>query len=130
MRIVDRRFPLRWLRTKVELTPLGLDTRTQLDELFAALDGHFDGWVDGDPDRAAAWVEQAGSAVLLARPSWPQVRRLQASASGAAAGAGLDFSVFGGPAAEVLETWAGGFDGGESRSFGTKAAYYGYSGGV
>ena len=130
VRVVERRFPLRWLGTKVELTALGLDARAQLDDLFEALPDHFAGWVDGDPDRAAAWVQQAGVAVLLARRSWSDVRRLQASAGGAVAG-GLEFSVLGGRAADVLEAWAGGFGGGESASsFGTTAAYHGYSGGV
>jgi hypothetical protein len=131
VRISERRCPLRWLGTKVELTQAGLDTRAQLAEILEALDSHLGHWAEGDPERARACVEQAGAAVLLARRSWRPARRLQASAGGAATSAGLDFDVLGGRAADVLETWVGGFSGGGvDGGWGASAAYHVYSGGV
>lgn len=85
--LADRRRGLGWLGPKPTLTPLGRQAQRELDERLAAFDGPFGRWVRDDPDRAAAFVTQAGSAVLLAGPAWREVRELYARRT-AAAGSG------------------------------------------
>lgn len=128
MLLADRRRPLSWLGPKPALTPLGRQARGELDDRLAAFDGPFEGWVRDDPARAAAFVAEAGSAVLLAGTAWRAVRELYARRTPAdgsgATGDGeravqtwlrdvardMDFSILG----DGLDGWtgAGGFGGG------------------
>ena len=78
VQLADRRRGLSWLGPKLVLTPLGRQAQRELEERLAAFDGPFGRWVRDDADRAAAFVGQAGSAVLLAGTAWREVRELYA----------------------------------------------------
>lgn len=72
----DRRRGLSWLGAKPMLTPPGRQAQRELDARLAAFDGPFGRWVRDDAGRAAAFVAQAGSVVLLAGTAWREVREL------------------------------------------------------
>ena len=78
VQLAGRRRGLSWLGPKAMLTPLGRQAQGELDERLAAFEGPFGGWVRDDADRAAAFVAQAGSAVLLVGTAWRDVRALYA----------------------------------------------------
>lgn len=129
MKLADRRRGLSWLGAKPVLTPLGRQAQRDLEARPVAFDGPFAHWVRHDPDRAAAFVAQAGSAVLLAGKAWREVRELYARRN-AEAGSGatgawetgvyanmrlmaldpdFDFSILG----DGLDGWAHGEAGGD-----------------